>query len=302
MNHAIEVRSLSHRYGRGPEILSGLNLAVPEGSFFGLLGPNGAGKTTLIDILMNLLPSTDGDVRLLGVPSQRLGPEELAQIGYVSADQQLPDGLTVQGLCKYLEPLYPTWDTAFAKELMVRYHLPRKRKIRKLSRGERMKAALLSVLAYRPKLLILDEPFHGLDAMVQQTVVESLLDPSLREDRTVFISSHDLEGLEPLVDRMGILRGGQLVLEDSIEALAERYRRVDVFFPDAVEVPNPLPAHWLDWQTSSRVARFLDSRFESVEALEALFPGAQRVEVSEIRLRELFLAVSHHWEPLPEGF
>ena len=194
--NAVEIRSLSHRYGwrwgARQWAVRDLELEVPEGSFFGLLGPNGAGKTTTLDICMNLLRPSGGEARMLDTPSQELGPEQLAKIGYVSADQRLPGHLDLDQLFAYLGPLYPTWDSVFADQLVRQLRIPRKRKIRQMSRGEKMKVSLASSMAYRPAILILDEPFSGLDAVAREDLVEGILDPTQQEGWTVVISSRSL--------------------------------------------------------------------------------------------------------------
>jgi len=128
-----------------------LTLAVPEGAVFALLGPNGAGKTTTIKMLMNILRPTLGDAAVLGVPSRRVTPTERAQIGYVSENQALPDWMTVGQLIAFCRPLYPTWDDDFAARLIAQFDLPVSTRLRDLSRGMRVKASLLSSLAYRPR-------------------------------------------------------------------------------------------------------------------------------------------------------
>jgi len=143
---------------RGTVALDGLNLEVPEGSVYALIGANGAGKTTAIKILMNILQPTSGHAETLGL--QKLSPREFQQIGYVSENQEMPEWMTVGYFMAYLKPFYPTWDDARAEELLRQFELPRDRKLKHLSRGMKMKAALASSLAYRPKLIVLDEPLQ----------------------------------------------------------------------------------------------------------------------------------------------
>lgn len=144
--NTIETQNLSHRYWR-TEALHDLTMAVPTGSVFALLGANGAGKTTAIKVIMNLLRPSAGGARVLGVDSRRLGERELAQLGYVSENQQLPLWMTVRQLLDYCRPFYPTWDVALEKKLLAQFDLPPERRLKQLSRGMLMKAALLSSLA-----------------------------------------------------------------------------------------------------------------------------------------------------------
>ena len=207
----IETHGLSRRYGRS-EALHGLDLSVPSGSVFAFIGPNGAGKTTTIKVLMNLLEPSGGEARVLGVNSKKLSPKEREQIGYVSENQKLPGWMTVRQLMDYCRPFYPTWDKDLEKKLLRQFELPADRKIRHLSRGMMMKTALLSSLAYRPKLLVLDEPFSGLDPLVRDEFVAGLLAATQQGERTIFISSHDINEVEQLADWVGIIDAGRMNL------------------------------------------------------------------------------------------
>ena len=166
----IEASGLTHRYGRSVA-LRDVELTVPEGALYALLGPNGAGKTTLLKILLGLLRPTAGRVALLGKELPYLTQRDRAAIGYVAEGQHLPGWMTMDRLEAYLAPLYPTWDFALASQLRGRFRLPVGRRLRQMSRGERMKAALLVALAPRPRLLIMDEPFTGMDALVKDELV-----------------------------------------------------------------------------------------------------------------------------------
>jgi len=139
-------RELSKSF-RHTHAVEKLNLEIPEGSIFALVGPNGAGKTTAIKTLMNILRPSAGSAEVLGTDSQRLGPAEFAQIGYVSENQELPLWMTVDYFMFYLKPFYPHWDNAWAEELLRQLDLPRGRRLQELSRGMRIKAALASSLA-----------------------------------------------------------------------------------------------------------------------------------------------------------
>src|SRR5215831_11628125 len=193
MSGILRTIDLSKSFGKA-RALDGLNMAVPEGSVYALVGVNGAGKTTAIKILMNLLQPTRGAAEVFGRDSKRLRPADFTRIGYVSENQEAPDWMTVEYFMEYLRPFYPGWDDARASELLRQFDLPLDRKLRHLSHGMRMKAMLASSLAYRPALIVLDEPFTGLDPLVRDEVIEGLLPRT--EDTTVFISSHDLAEIE----------------------------------------------------------------------------------------------------------
>ncbi len=158
MSSAIRTENLVKKF-RKVTALDGMNLDVPEGAIYALVGPNGAGKTTTIKILMNIFPATRGRAEVLGADSARLRGAAFASIGYVSENQELPGWMDFRRLRDFLRPFYPTWDPKLERELVTQLDLPVDRKLSKLSRGMRMKAAMLVALAYHPKLIVLDEPF-----------------------------------------------------------------------------------------------------------------------------------------------
>jgi ABC-2 type transport system ATP-binding protein len=318
---AIQTSALSHRYGR-TEALHDLTLTVPTGSIFALLGPNGAGKTTTIKLLMNLLAPTSGEARVLGTDSRKLRERDRAQIGYVSENQQLPLWMTVRQLLDYCRPFYPTWDRDLEKTLLARFALPPERKLKHLSRGMLMKASLLSSLAYRPKLLVLDEPFSGLDPLVRDEFIHGVLEVSAAGDWTVFVSSHDIAEIEQLADHVGILDAGRLQLSEPTESLQARFRRIEVTLPGSHErqrvdsdgnspshparrsagspsTPATLPPTWLAFEQTGALARFIDTRFDAASTESTCrthFPDAT-ITAHPMTLREIFVTLARENRP-----
>ena len=294
MDHVIATEKLTRTFGR-LEAVHDLTLRVPTGSIFGLIGPNGAGKTTTLKVLMNLLRPTRGRAEVLGVDSRQLGPTELAQIGYVSENQQLPSWMTVRELLAYCRPFYRTWDDAFAARLVDLLDLPLDRKIRHLSRGMTMKAKLVSSLAYRPRLLVLDEPFSGLDPLMRDEFVQGVLELAGEGGWSAVISSHDLEEIERLIDWVGYLRQGRLAFAESVVGLQARFRQIEVVSPDAAIVaPTPLPPAWLNVTSADRTLRFVHTQYvaeETDQELRARFPRAQ-VLAAPLSLRDTFIALA----------
>ena len=191
MDTAIQIQAMSCRFG-AIEAVRNLTLEVPTGSIYAFLGTNGAGKTTTIKALLNLIRPSAGSARVLGVDSARLSPRELARIAYVSENQSLPERLTVQQLVSYCAALYPTWDEALCRHLTGKFALPPNQPLQTFSRGMKIKAALLVSLAYRPELLLMDEPFGGLDPLMRDDLIQGLLELSWsRElDRLYFLPRH----------------------------------------------------------------------------------------------------------------
>jgi ABC-2 type transport system ATP-binding protein len=290
----IQTESLSRRYGR-TEAVHDLTLAVPEGAVFAFVGPNGAGKTTTIKTMMNILEPSSGRATVLGTDSRKLGPAEFRQIGYVSENQDLPAWMTIQDLLDYCAPFYPTWDAPFAEDLRRRLDLPLGRKLKDFSRGMRMKAALLSSLAYRPRLLVLDEPFAGLDALVRDEFIQGILELAEQSQWSVFISSHDIDEVERLADWIGVINEGRLYLAEPVASLVGRFRQVEATFEGDALAPRPLPEHWLSAETVGHTLRVVDPKAGEPggeERVRQALGGAARVDVSPMPLKAIFMALA----------
>ena len=287
---AIEARGVTQRFG-GVQALTDVSLEVPEGAVYALLGPNGAGKTTLLHILLGLRRATAGDVSLLGTDVHRLTASQRAHIGYVAEGQRLPEWMTLDQLETYLAPLYEGWDGSLARGLRQQFGLDGTRPLRTYSRGEQMKAALLCTLAPRPTLLLMDEPFSGMDAAVKDDLVRGLLESAAGEGWTVLISSHDLLELESLCDRVGFLNQGRLLLSEPMDDMRDRFKAVDVMF--AGEAPSLLDAarDWLSVERSGRRMSFVTSAYDAT-ALRAALPGDAHIDVRDATLREVFIALA----------
>jgi len=219
---AIRAVALTKRYGRARGV-SGLEFDVRRGEVFGFLGPNGAGKTTTIRLLLDLIRPTGGQLEVLGVEPRAGGPALRRRIGYLPGDLRLYESLTGRELLTYFAALRGADDLGDAPELVERLDVELDRRIGALSRGNRQKVGLVQALMHRPELLILDEPSSGLDPLVQQTFLELMREAAAR-GATVFLSSHALPEVQEVADRVAVVREGELVLVDSVEALRAKAR------------------------------------------------------------------------------
>lgn len=292
MSSQIICEGLSKRFQRVLAV-DHLDLEIPQGSIYALVGPNGAGKTTLIKMLVNVLKPTGGRARVLEIDSRRLSPREFARIGYVSENQELPEWMTVQYLMAYLRPFYPTWDHALPQELIREFDLPAERPLGQLSRGMKMKAALASSLAYRPQLILLDEPFSGLDVLVRDELVEGLL--ARAAGATILISSHDLAELESFISHIGYLDAGRIQFSEELSSLSERFREIEITLETPPVLPSQWPSSWLRPETSAAVVRFVESQFDkqqTPDAIHWLFPSAREISINPMPLREIFVALA----------
>jgi ABC-2 type transport system ATP-binding protein len=290
--NAIEVRALTKSYG-STEVLRAVDLAVPAGAIYALVGANGAGKTTMIKLMMNILRPTAGSASVLGMDSQSVAAAAFTRIGYVSENQELPDWMTVGQMLAYLRPFYPRWDRELEAQLVRQFDLPLDRRLKHLSRGMRMKAAMASSLAYRPALVVLDEPFSGLDPLVRDELIEGLLERA--PETTIFLSSHDLAEIESFASHVGYLDRGRMLFSEEMAVLSDRFREVTITLPAPAPLPADLPAAWLLPETADCVVRFVHSQYRgtaSEREMAAVFPAANDIAAEPMALRAIFLAVA----------
>ena len=293
MSDVLTTHQLSKRY-RKHLALDKLSLTVPEGSVYALLGANGAGKTTALKLVMNLHPPTSGEARVLGIDSRQLQGRHFEQIGYVSENQEQPGWMTMSYLLRYLKPFYPTWDDARAAELISQFRLPLDRPLKHFSRGMQMKAALTSSLAYHPKLLVLDEPFSGLDPLTREELVGALLECG--HQTSIIVSSHDLADIESFASHVGYLQQGQLEFGEELSSLSARFREIQVTL-DQPALPQPWPAHWLRPEASPAVVRFVETHFDperTIGEIQLLFRGVTHIEATPMPLRSIFVTLARN--------
>jgi len=294
LSNAIETSGLGKSFGNNAAV-KGLNLAVPEGTVFAFLGPNGAGKTTTIKMLMNIMRPTQGEASILGIKSTQLGAQHFTQIGYVSENQEIPEWMTVGRLINYCKAFYPTWDDAFCDRLLKQYQLPLDRALKSLSRGMKMKATLVSSLVYRPRLLVLDEPFSGLDVLVRDEFVRGVLELSEQEKWTVFVSSHDIDEVERLADWVGIMKEGELQLCEPVSSLQARFRKIDAVLSTDSDGVGQIPESWLLMERAGHRLSFIESQYlegNTERELQRRVPGCERIDATPLSLRDIFLTLA----------
>jgi ABC-2 type transport system ATP-binding protein len=288
----IQTDDLRKAYGRN-NALRGLSLSVPEGAALALIGANGAGKTTAIKVMMNILAPSAGSATILGVDSRQLSRREFAQIGYVSENQNMPGRLTVAQYLAHLRPLYSNWDRELESSMLAQLRLPPNRMTRDLSHGMRMKMRLLCALPFRPKLLVLDEPFSGLDPLVRDEFMERLLEQA--GTMTVLISTHELADIQDVATHVAFLESGQLLFQESMSELTGRMRQVQIVLNQEALVPAQTPPSWLQVRAMGNVLSFVETQF-SQEALDAriatVAPRLRNVEVQPVSLRSIFTVLA----------
>ncbi|MEZ5145038.1 MAG: ABC transporter ATP-binding protein [Acidimicrobiales bacterium] len=237
MPTAIVTERLTKSYGRARGVVE-LELTVAAGEVYGFLGPNGAGKTTTIRTLLDFLHPTSGRAEVLGLDSRRDSLEIRRRVGYLPGDLVLYERLTGREHLDWLASLRGGGDATARDALVERFQADLDRPIRQLSKGNRQKLGLVQAFMHDADLLVLDEPTAGLDPLMQEEF-HDLLRETVDAGRTVFLSSHSLDEVQHVADRVGIIREGRLVAVERVEELRERAsRRVDVRFAPAV-TPDP---------------------------------------------------------------
>jgi ABC-2 type transport system ATP-binding protein len=192
----------------------------------------------------------------------------------------------------YWRPFYPTWDRELETQLVERFELPHKQKIKRLSRGMKMKLALASVMAYRPKLIVLDEPLSGLDPLVRDELMKGLLEQ--HDETTVLISSHDLAEIDSFASHVGYMDGGALRLSEPMSVVRKRFRAVEAAGTEPLMIPANLPTEWIDFTASEMSARWKEIDFDTERSPERAHAvlGEVLIRTAPIALREVFLALA----------
>src|SRR5215475_2747632 len=217
MARVIETSGLTKRYG-GVTAVCDLNLRVEAGQVFGFLGPNGAGKSTTIRMLMALQRPTQGRATLFGLDAAADSVTVHRRVGYLPGDLELYPRLTGRQHIDWFARSRGSVDDSSTQRLLERFAVVADRPVRELSKGNRQKIGLVLAFMHKPELLVLDEPTSGLDPLMQHEF-ENLLRETAGEGRTVFLSSHELDEVQRVADRVAIIREGRLVAEDTVEGL-----------------------------------------------------------------------------------
>jgi len=287
-NTVIDVHEISRKFGT-KRALDRVTFRATEGKVYGLVGANGAGKTTLLKHLLGLLRAQSGSVRVFDRDPVRDPVGVLSRVGYLSEERELPEWMRVDELMQYTQAYHPTWDAAYARELLDTFALDPSKKIKELSKGMRAQAGLVAAVAHRPELLILDEPSSGLDAVVRRDILDAIVRTVADDGRTVIFSSHLLDEVERMSDHVTLMHQGRVTLSGPLDEVRRGYQRSRVRFAEPFEQPPVLDAAlamegggraWSVVHTGS-----LERFHHSVLAL-----GGVVVESRDATLEEIFLA------------
>ena len=271
--------------------LDNISLQLPTGTIMGLIGANGAGKSTTIRILMGLVHQDAGSVEVLGHAMPAAQAAAKLQIGFVSEDMRLYGAATLEWHMKFVQSIYPQWDQPYAETLLRRFDLKAEQKIKGLSHGQRVKAALLLTLARRPRLLVLDEPTTGLDPVARQEVLAELMAVLADEDRTILFSSHNTLDVEQISDQITFIDRGRIIASDNKEIFLDRWRRLRLVLAPEAALPR-LPGI-VEVGGSGHLPVLVTDSFEPAMLSACNDAGATVQAVDPMTLEEIFVANVH---------
>jgi ABC-2 type transport system ATP-binding protein len=284
---AVETSGLTKCYGGRP-VVHALDLKIPVGCVYGFLGRNGAGKSTTIRMLTGMTRPDFGQARLLGENAVSLPPATRARIAYIAEGHPLYGWMTIDGIGRLTRSFYPQWNKTLFDQIIDHFELPRRKKLRKLSNGQRAQVSLALAVAPDPELLILDDPTLGLDTVVRRDFLESMIQIIQRAGRTILFSSHILGDVERVADRIGILVDGVLRVDCPTEHFKQSLRKVVLDFAGPVK-NYPLREGVIgDSVVGSRrelvIVNWSDAHRDAAEAL-----GPRSIEVLELNLEDAFI-------------
>lgn len=295
MTEAIRFEQLGRAFGR-KVALAGLDFTVQPGEVVALLGRNGAGKTTAIKTLMGHLRPGSGRAFLLGHEAWDLPPTVRRRVGYMAEGNHLDPWATVGGLMRFASSLNPDWKHDTAIKLLDYFSLPPMQKVGHLSNGQRGQLALVLAIAADPEVLVLDDPMLGLDAVVRHEFFSTIAEVLSRKKRSVLFSSHVLEDVEKVADRVVILVEGRTVANDTLEGLRRGIRRYLIRMREGASLPPTLTGV-LTTRQEGRGWEVVSREPDAIRTLDA-----ESIEEDSLTLEEIFVALTapdRNRKPLP---
>ncbi len=300
-----EVRGLTVRYGRAVACES-VSFAVPAGGVYVLLGRNGAGKSSLVRCLLGEQKPQDGEARLFGESSWKHRARLLARVGVVPEEPDAPPAMTALQISNFCRRLYPAWDAESVTRRLARFGVPVKTPFGRLSKGQKGQVLLAMALAPSPDLLVLDDPTLGLDVVARRAFWEELVEDLADRGTTIFVTTHDLAAVEGIATRVGILKGGRLALDEDVEPLKSRFRRIryaNRMTETRTEYGNELDAfdavkvQVRGWGIDAVVSDWTDEKFARFRQID----GVEGAEADALTLEEIFVAVAGEEPAKAEG-
>jgi ABC-2 type transport system ATP-binding protein len=271
--------------------LDDIDLKLPVGSIMGFIGANGAGKSTTLRIIMGLIEQDRGRVEVLGHPLPKECVAAKRDIGFASEDLRLYGGASLAWHMGFIASIFPSWDKTYAKELLRRFDLKPVQNIKGLSHGQRVKAALLLILARRPRLLVLDEPTIGLDPVARQEVLAELTAVLADDQRSILFSSHNTLDVEQISDQITFIDRGRIIESRDKESFLDGWRRLRIEMPEGAALPR-VPGV-VSVNGTGRLLVVTTASFDSALPAALSAAGAAVRSVEPMTLEEIFVANVH---------
>jgi ABC-2 type transport system ATP-binding protein len=285
----IEVDHVTVKYG-ATRAVDNVTFSVAPGAVYALLGRNGAGKSSLIRAILGQFRPDHGSVRINGDDVWNNRAKLMKHVGVVPEVPDFPSSMNARALERFFASLYETWDREAVLARLDRHGLPSKTPFGRLSKGQKSQVALTLALGSNPDLLVLDDPTLGLDPVARHGFFDDVLADLADRGTTVFMTTHDLAAIEGIATRVGILRDGRLLLDEEMETLKARFRRIRVAPGTRVAQLEPMTAVAVrehGYGVEAEVSNYSEPEFERLATALADTP-----EVVPMSLEEIFLAVT----------
>ncbi len=286
METILEIKNLRKEY---PEfILENISWDIPKGYVMGLIGPNGAGKTTTIKLIMNLIRSDGGQIKIFGLDSIKDEKQIKNKIGYVGEEQYFYDYRSADWTGKFVSHFFDRWDMERYRSLLDRFEIPPKKRIRKFSKGMKVKLSLAIALSHNPKLILLDEPTSGLDPIIRREAIDFLKTFTEENEKSVIISSHITDDIARIADYVTYMVNGKIVLTDSKDELLSNWKKIH-FTPDSLD--KSIIDRLEDVESQMFGSSGLIKNYPEIQ--EALIPGITSgdVKVESVGLDDILIAL-----------
>lgn len=296
MSDPIRFESLSVRYGRAIACRD-VTLSVPPGAVYALLGRNGAGKSSLIRCLLGQQKPSAGHALLFEKDSWTTRRRAMERVGVVPEEPDAPPAMTARQLSEFCRRIYTRWDSTAVSARLERFEVPTGTPFGRLSKGQKGEVMLALALGHSPELLVLDDPTLGLDVVARQSLFEEILGELADRGTTVFLTTHDLSGFEGIATRVAILREGKLVLDEELETLKARFRRIRYAnsltetrteYGTELDAFEALRVRVRGWGIDAVVSNFRDEAFERFRRMD----GVENAEAEAMSLEEIFVALA----------
>lgn len=287
MTEILQAKNLHKSFGR-KQVLKEFNLTLREGQVYGLLGKNGEGKTTLIRMIMGIIPGDKGKIIYKGNEIKFNHPSYKKEVGYIPEESIFFGWMTIKDLMAFNSSFYPKWSAQKVEELLARFDLDGKVRIKNLSRGMKLKVGLIVALAAEPELLILDDPTSGMDVPTRHDFLKGIIQEILEQGTTILFSSHLVHELEGIIDHLGILHNGKLILEENFEQVKNSAKKVHLVFdgsvPEAFDVRGMLAKQNNGNTCDFGIYPWNDEVKSNLEAMQPI-----KMNVEPMTLEEIFI-------------